>query len=470
MPTLFSVCYQQLQYPAPACDVIPESLWPYVRCVFDAFLRVVAMLMGYRTLHLKCVCPPPRPFSYSVYDSDPASPPTDPVVCEAFHRQLTDVAVHRMPRLTEVVFDNCKYINVHGLSWQTFQAMLTIPNLHHFAIHSLRICPTTHDNIEWGDSRPSTLSSFRYRVRDPTPTRSFPAEERALDTVVRALHTSLETLALPTEPAPIQLICSLAWPRLRELRLRGLRWMTPSAPIISLFACMPHLRTLALQLYEPEHVDARAVWPRGFSAAYPWPDLEHFQISHPDEDDEIYAHLPPTLRGLVLRSWPHICIQIKNNMRYTPRELRWNFPRTSASALLRILRRCRAPGLRTLELEYEVDEPGAEAELLQHVAASFPRLDMLELHGYRNGDPIVPTVRFCPHFAHIYFSQCPAHVRTVKLTTIFFTRRRSHSTSLRCSAWARSSSISISRTRLPRRSLLSTRGGIVRKKRCTHTT
>ncbi|KAM5540705.1 hypothetical protein V8D89_005736 [Ganoderma adspersum] len=380
MPTLFSVCYQGLQYPATARDVIPESLWPYVR-----------------TLHLKCVCPPLRAFSYTVYD--PAAPPTDPVVCGAFHHRLTEVAVRQIPLLTEVVFDNCKYIAVHGLTWRTIRAMLTIPNLRHFAIHSLRICPTTHDNIEWGDSQPSTLSSFRYRVRDPTPTRSFLAEERALDTVVRTFHTSLSTLVLPTEPAPIQLMCSLAWPRLRELRLRGLRWTTPSTPIITLFACMPHLRTFALQLYEPEHIEARAVWPRGFSAVYPWPELEHLQISHPDEDDELYAHLPPTLRGLVLRSWPHICIQIKNNMRYTQQELRWNFPPTSASALLRILRRCRAPGLRTLELEYVVDEPGAEAELLRHVAASFPRLDMLELHRYRNGDPIVPTEEVAQHLA-----------------------------------------------------------------------
>ncbi|PIL36449.1 hypothetical protein GSI_00138 [Ganoderma sinense ZZ0214-1] len=383
MPILFSSCYQRLEYPAAAEDIIPQKLWQYVR-----------------TLHLKCVCRPLRAFPHTVYDD--AHPPTDPVVCGAFHRWLTDVAVRKMPRLTEVVFDNCKYIPVHGLPWRTVRAMLTIPNLHHFAIASLRICPTADDTVEWGDSglQPSAaLSSFRYWVRDPTPTRSFPAEERGLDTVVRAFHASLETLDLPSEPAPIQLMCSLSWPRLRELRLRGLRWTTPSTPIVSLFACMPHLRTLVLQLYEPEHVDARAVWPRGFSATYPWPELEYLSISHPDADDDIYAHLPPTLRGLALRSWPHFCVQIKNDNEYPPRDLRWSFPMANASSILRILQRCGTPDLRTLELEYEVDEPGVDAELLQYVAASFPRLRTLELHRYRNGDPVVPTAEIARYLS-----------------------------------------------------------------------
>ncbi|PIL36454.1 hypothetical protein GSI_00143 [Ganoderma sinense ZZ0214-1] len=382
MPILFSSCYQRLEYPAAAQDVIPQTLWHYIR-----------------TLHLKCVCRPLRASPHTVYDD--AHPPTDPVVCGAFHRWLTDVAVRQMPRLTEVAFDNCKYIPVHGLPWRTVRAMLTIPNLHHFTIASLRICPTADDTVEWGDSlQPSSvLSSFRYWVRDPTPTRSFPAEERGLDTMVRAFHASLETLDLPSEPAPIMLMCSLSWPRLRELRLRGLRWTTPSTPIVSLFACMPYLRTLVLQLYEPEHVDARAVWPRGFNATYPWPELEYLSISHPDADDEIYAHLPPTLRGLALRSWPHFCVQIKNNRKYPPRDLRWCFPMASASGVLRILQRCGTPGLRTLELEYEVDEPGVDAELLQYVAASFPRLHTLELHRYRNGDPVVPTAEIARYLA-----------------------------------------------------------------------
>ena len=45
-------------------------------------------------------------------------------------------------------------------------------------------------------------------------------------------------------------------------------------PIVSLLSGLPSLRLLSLCLYEPEGIDARAIWPRDLEASYPWPELQ----------------------------------------------------------------------------------------------------------------------------------------------------------------------------------------------------
>ncbi|TFK78857.1 hypothetical protein K466DRAFT_668312 [Polyporus arcularius HHB13444] len=212
-----------------------------------------------------------------------------------------------------------------------------------------------------------------------------------LDRLLRFAHLSLETLSLPTEPSSMETIALLDWPRLRELKLRGLRWTSPDLPIIRSFAGMPNLRVLSLELMEQDGATGTALRPRGFSATYPWPYLDSLLVSHPDPDDEVYAHLPQTMQILMLRSWPHECIRRWQEVNYEPDQLRSYRSPTSPSALLHILRACYMPHLRNLGVEYRSDR--SEVSFLSHVASNFPRLTSLELHRYRpDGDVDIPVL------------------------------------------------------------------------------
>ncbi len=195
-----------------------------------------------------------------------------------------------------------------------------------------------------------------------------------------SFHASLETLWLPADSAPIRTISQLDWPRLRELRLFGGRWTDPATPIISLFGHLSHLRLLVLELSEPQGVDARAVWPRGVAAVYPWPELRCLTLSHPSTDDSVYSHLPRTLERLALRQWEHGCMRAWLARRYDGSRLRPVFPLIEAEALACILHQVDAPELRGLEIEYRADD--SEANLWREVVARFPHLVLLEIHRY----------------------------------------------------------------------------------------
>ncbi|KAM5544865.1 hypothetical protein V8D89_001763 [Ganoderma adspersum] len=225
---------------------------------------------------------------------------------------------------------------------------------------------------------------------------SFSSELATLDFLIRHVHTSLETLVLPAECAPIHTMSSLHWPLIREFTLRGERWTDPATPIVSLFSSMPSLRIFALELSEPKnaHVDARMVWPKELSTPFPWPDLESFHVSHPDPADQNYPHLPASLHTLALRAWPHQCLRIFADIHMPlypspwegPRQAsthRWSsFPITPARDLAQIVRKCDLPQLRVLELEYASDTE--EPELLRLAVMKFPHLTVLQIHRCRS--------------------------------------------------------------------------------------
>ncbi|KAI1792097.1 hypothetical protein LXA43DRAFT_1007969 [Ganoderma leucocontextum] len=134
------------------------------------------------------------------------------------------------------------------------------------------------------------------------------------------------------------------------------------------------------------------VWPKGFSATFPWPDLEFFRVSHPHPADEIYAHLPSSLRRLALRPWPHRCLRIfpDIHMPLYPDPLdgrgsasihRYVAP---ARDLTQFVRKyyCDLPLLRSLELEYASD--AEEPELLWLAVVKFPHLTALEIHRFQS--------------------------------------------------------------------------------------
>lgn len=319
----------------------------------------------------------------------------DPVLCGVFSSPVLLSALRQMPCLSTLILQPAAD-GPHGIPWIAFKTFLSLPHLRRFISYRLSLCPKKLENDDFGDahSMQAPLVSMEYMQYDPRVPCTFPSEREALAVVLERMSPTLERLVLPSEAAPIQSIAHVTWPRLLELKLSGDRWTTPTAPIVSLFQNMPNLRTLSIELREVSGLDARAVWPMGFVASYPWPDLEHLTVSNPDPQDLIYDHLPATLRLLSLRPWPHRSAYLwfedyVYETRDRPR--RWCCPLPSSSELLRIVPKCNTPLLQELCIEYSVD--ASEMLLLQQVVHSFPNLVILEVHRHRRVvDTEVPVV------------------------------------------------------------------------------
>ncbi|PIL28328.1 hypothetical protein GSI_09479 [Ganoderma sinense ZZ0214-1] len=255
------------------------------------------------------------------------------------------------------------------------------------------VLPDETFDLEGGTCAP--LTAFRYEAiltRDRKYAIS--VEKDALALVLEKIHHSLVTLALPSEPAPISLMARLDWPNLRELRLRGMRWPAPRTPLVILFANMPNLRSLALELRIPDDGDPEAVWPPGLprSTKFPWPELEHLTVANPHPDDELFAHLPQGLRTLSLPSCPRKCVQ-EWLWRYEHRYGLFDhtFYVLKASDLRGVLERCSASGLRHLEIEYDAD--ATECDLLRYLPIAFPGISSLTLYRYRESEETVVCVK-----------------------------------------------------------------------------
>lgn len=320
-------------------------------------------------------------------------------MCPAYRHPIIEEALRGMPYLSNLSL--CMrgvHNHGHGVSSHLVSVALSLPQLRSMDLWQIYCSPKLPEGELEHPCYPTStsLSAFKYTLYPDRRPWKLPDEEKSLDLLVRAVCGSLERLSLPTEPAPILTISLLQWPRLRVLRLYGERWITPNTPIITLFANLPDLRELILNLVEPVGVDARAVWPPGTTALFPWPLLERLSLSHPSADDMIYAHLPPTLRSLSLRPWEHRCIRMKAERLYKERHLRPAFPFPDPSTITRILREIRKSNLTELEIEYQVDEGANEQDeqkMLRTVVAQLPHLTSLELHRCRStlvGD--VPVV------------------------------------------------------------------------------
>ena len=305
-----------------------------------------------------------------------------------------------MARLSTIIIKPRQpHVYGHGLTWDTACSLLSIPSLSRLALIRVYLCPKPTDAATLQLHPSTSVSNFEYTllsIRDPY---SRPSEVDALDRIIRLLHLSLEELSLPVEPAPMHTISRLDWPRLCVLKLRGLLRTSPTLPIVGLLAGMTNLRVLVLELSEREGTRGNTLWPQGFAASYPWPYLESLSVSYPDPEDQIYAHLPRTLHTLMLQSWPHQCIRRWQVLNYDSEELRPYRSPLSSSVMLDVLRRCTAPDLQVLRVEYFADYN--EIPLLSYAVRSFPRITTLELHRYRHhGDKDVPVVSLCQ------FTQC----------------------------------------------------------------
>ena len=336
--------------------------------------------------------------------------PEEPFLCTSLDTPGLQLCLRRMTSLRRISLAASTSSSLHGVRWSTLKSILSLPQLEEFLLLGLLFSP-----VLAGDTSPEELEipnlehikSFRY---DAPPFRvegwgtvgpsaqPFRIEETMLRRVLENLHGTVERLTLPAQAAPIQAMAQWDWPRLTELTLRGEWWAEPEprTPLVSLFARMPRLRKLELELALVQAAEAPSLWPRGPRALapsrlrFPWTDLTHLSLTHPRADDEVFAHLPPTLRALSLCCFPH-----KSEEHFLDMGLgsgggvlrQYEYPVLDASAMLGILKRCRTPRLVCLVLEYDADE--REDELLWYVGEAFPQVESLEVHRYWKVDMTV---------------------------------------------------------------------------------
>ncbi|KAL1939430.1 hypothetical protein VTO73DRAFT_9986 [Trametes versicolor] len=345
---------------------------------------------------------------------------SDPLLCGVYSTPFLATALESMPRLHTLSF-NLRWQPVHGIPWSVMQMVLALPNLRNLAINGHRISSSLLPEEELVLDHCAPLTSFQHTMADYRWWReqNYPDEGKALLLVLNRTHATLETLTLVADLSPLhEIFTTLEWPNLRELRLRGERKAIgdSSRPCITLFANMSNIRRLELKLAQTAGVDPQPFWPPGLHVVeWPWPNLRHLTLSCPHVDDQIYGALPSMLESLALRYTPHM-LRSKD----VGRRCQW--PLVRSSEMLQILRRCRFPRLTSMELEYREDE--ADAELMQHIGASFPALTSFKLLRYRSAadaeaGPLEPLFRMLG--AHPNLQKICLHLDHLDTTTSFFT-------------------------------------------------
>lgn len=308
----------------------------------------------------------------------------DSGLCDLYPPSIIATRLRELPHLRSLTMRMNPYRYLwHGLPWNTLTAILSTPHLRDFKLQNIYFCPALLDNEEICVESLSPLTSFHYQMRHPRQPSSFPSETTALDVVLHKLSRTLETLTLMSEPAPINTLFELQWPRLRKLVMYGAPWKDLSAPFVTLCSGMQSLRCLELKLTLIPRSTPLLLYPPGISPPFPWPTLDRLLISYPSAQDGVFDFLPPTLHSLALRCWPHIYIQCLYNSRVTYRSQHYRLLRSSA--MLSILRRCAALPLSCLEIEYRADDE--DDALLHFLATTFPDLRYLKIHRYRQAYP-----------------------------------------------------------------------------------
>ena len=322
----------------------------------------------------------------------------DPLtLCDTFNDPWLLDALRQMPRLCTLTIARHSGIPNHGIRWSAMSSLLALPQLCALNIQTLLICPEDESIADFGSYKSPHIHTISYSLHDDRERpRYYSSERAALELMLGAVTHTLQTLVLPAEPTPFHNIAVAYWPQMRELRLRGELSDRLSLPLISTLSGMPRLRILSLDLAANHTIDHRhLIWPAGVLVSYPWPELTELTVSFPHPDDELYSHLPPTLRKLSLCCWPHIYERTRPWYQWDVHpsdELGWQQTLPTSSETLKILSRCRTPFLSRLAIEYQAD--ASDSDMLSCLTSSFPRLQFLELYRYRDPiDDIIPVVR-----------------------------------------------------------------------------
>ncbi|KAI0643908.1 hypothetical protein C8Q79DRAFT_1074226 [Trametes meyenii] len=362
MPILFRSCTIR-ECLALLAFPLPQSLWPYIQDIrfFDGCYEYHVLTRAWESGRLSHV-----PY------------PGDALLCRVYEGAALETALQSMPRLRTVTLF-FRQPALHGISWPTLRAILSVPQLERLVLRGYLLVPelTTGGDVCL-ESVPA-LTTFRYiQPKYNLRPHDYSSEIRTVDRLLHRLHRTLQTLILPVESSPFPRLCSLDWPSLRELRLQGEYDALKSgfSPFIFCIANMPRLCILCLEFALPAGQEPLPIWPADLHIDMLWPLLEELTVSFPVANDKIYAHLPCTLRRLSLTCYPHYG---RERPKYTA-DGRWHSPLIPASNMLSILQSGDFPLLAKLKIEYQEDF--AEAQLLRHIGTAFPKLTTLKI--FRN--------------------------------------------------------------------------------------
>nr|VWP00244.1 Inosine-5'-monophosphate dehydrogenase (IMP dehydrogenase) (IMPD) (IMPDH) (EC [Ganoderma boninense] len=248
---------------------------------------------------------------------------------------------------------------------------------------------------EWGKCR------LPYRRLHPADMRPFFDFERACITgIVLNMRSTVVSLSLPIESAPILAMAEVSWPCLRDLSLHG-RFLDVehASSLQHLLPAVPSLRSLSVlagRIWDGETLGRYLVLPEPSSASSLPPlssasnssltsgphseerseratslppmlsELRSLTIAFPHPDDGIFSLSMPFLTHLSVRDRPWIYHQLPYgfNVSCGPLGKYWAVPLLSSEESLSVLQRMDLSCLTSLEL-------------------ALPRLEHLELHRYR---------------------------------------------------------------------------------------
>ncbi|KAH9903496.1 hypothetical protein C8Q73DRAFT_634147 [Cubamyces lactineus] len=236
----------------------------------------------------------------------------------------------------------------------------------------------THLNYE-----PYTWREFRRNFTQEYLEADFSLERRYLNQLLCGMHMRAQSLFLPMESAPLAEMCRIPWPNIAHFSLCG-RYSRNSEYVLPelLAQILPRLSSLCVRA-SPRNTLPRPpiLGPSMTSEPITLPDLRSLTVAYPDPADAIFTIRAPRLTHLSLSDQPRHYFS-RRTPQYVPE---WcAAPILSASECLGILRRMETPLLESIELVYQADS--AEDDLLRQLA-TYPRLEIVELHRYREHDP-----------------------------------------------------------------------------------
>ncbi|KAJ8496393.1 hypothetical protein ONZ51_g1164 [Trametes cubensis] len=294
----------------------------------------------------------------------------------------------RMPHLQTIVVDEANSMGGPGIPWDGLAALLSPPQLREF---DLRITPNRGTpkppDITFTIAPLTKLSFSIWDYRDHPRARI--GETSLMKYAINAAAPSLEHLSIPLDVSPLAEMAVSCWPRLQVLELKGDRGTEPFLAIIDVLSRMPHLRHLTILRAQRDDSPAHVLWSNACTKRFPCPQLETMCLSHLDPADELFSHLPPTLRQLSLRCWPRHYLHQHRHDRRAMTRLEWQSQIRTASEVYFALRRCSNVALESLEIEYEEDDH--ESVLLRNISEMFPHLRVLTIYRYRRPDS--PSVK-----------------------------------------------------------------------------
>ncbi|RDX54846.1 hypothetical protein OH76DRAFT_1308640, partial [Lentinus brumalis] len=297
------------------------------------------------------------------------------------------------PSLTSIMFSDLE----SGLSWAVLRVCLSCPRISSISFSCRAGLDTTKTfPTEEVAKTTMTLSSFTYdtglwrmmrhykHAKLKTPRdygTAIALESQSLAALMLQMNYTLTQLLLSMESAPLLTMAELSWPKLRELHINGHYWKSEkgeSLPV--LLGALSYLEKLSIRICRGPAQGRPPILGPHSNPQSVLSGMRSLTVAYPDPDDSIFIIDTSHLFHLSVCDWPRHYNSLAYNHRYTAPG---GYPILSSAECLSILRRMKLPELTSLELVYLADHTGADDELLQYVATSFPALAHLELHRYR---------------------------------------------------------------------------------------